>query len=121
MFKGCEDSDDFSPDPKDCTKFYRCSHGYQFTFKCGPGTGFDPKLKLCNFKDSIPSCSEDESSSGSSGASGASDSSNGSTAKTSNGGSNGSTQSTRTSTTTTSTTTTTTTTASTTLTGNASY
>ena len=62
MIIDCLDSDDFSPDPDDCTIFYRCSHGYQFTFQCGPGTGFERRLKVCNYIDSIPECDDEEGS-----------------------------------------------------------
>lgn len=31
-------SDDYTADPYDNTKFYRCANSYQYSFKCAPGT-----------------------------------------------------------------------------------
>jgi hypothetical protein len=54
--QGCTGADDYTPDPNDCQKFYRCANGYQFAFRCGPGTAFDPAFNGCNYRESVPSC-----------------------------------------------------------------
>ncbi len=51
---GCRD--DYSPNPFDCTKFYRCSFGYQTSFQCALGTCFDRRLKICNSINKVPEC-----------------------------------------------------------------
>ena len=32
-YSSCQQTDDFSPDLYDCTKFYRCTNGYQTSFQ----------------------------------------------------------------------------------------
>jgi hypothetical protein len=32
-YSSCQQIDDFSPDINDCTKFYRCTNGYQTSFQ----------------------------------------------------------------------------------------
>ncbi|XP_048741724.2 peritrophin-1-like [Ostrea edulis] len=66
--KGCKikdkSSDSFScpstfgqfPDPKDCTKYYVCSFGTATAKQCLKNTGWDPKLKLCNYLSNLPKC-----------------------------------------------------------------
>ena len=56
MHSGCTEADDYSPDPSDCHKFFRCSNGFLYSFTCAPGTAFDPVLKICNFEDLVPEC-----------------------------------------------------------------
>ncbi|CAF4741608.1 unnamed protein product [Pieris macdunnoughi] len=34
---------------EDCTKFYSCSNGVPIEMSCGPGTGFDFDLQICNW------------------------------------------------------------------------
>ncbi|XP_061179045.1 peritrophin-1-like [Saccostrea echinata] len=41
------------PDPKDCTKYYFCSYGRAISKQCQPNTGWDAKLKLCNYKTNL--------------------------------------------------------------------
>lgn len=50
-------SDGLYADPKDCNGYYNCAAGLTFHSLCGPNTGFDPKIKSCNFKSAIPNCS----------------------------------------------------------------
>eukprot|EP00106_Octopus_bimaculoides_P005001 XP_014772443.1 PREDICTED: acidic mammalian chitinase-like [Octopus bimaculoides] len=50
-------SDGLYVDPKDCTFYYQCSFGLTFHERCGPKTGYDPKIKACNFVAQIPGCS----------------------------------------------------------------
>ena len=32
-YSSCQESEDFSPDIYDCSKFYRCNNGYQTSFQ----------------------------------------------------------------------------------------
>ncbi|XP_011290630.1 uncharacterized protein LOC101896627 isoform X2 [Musca domestica] len=41
------------PHPYDCTKFLQCSNGITYIQDCGPGTGFDSNLKVCDYKEKI--------------------------------------------------------------------
>lgn len=45
-------SEGFFPDPRSCTKFYRCVETFHFyyayEFNCPQGTVFDPDIKVCN-------------------------------------------------------------------------
>ncbi|XP_031332039.1 uncharacterized protein LOC116162542 [Photinus pyralis] len=37
------------PHPTDCSKFLNCANGQTFIQDCGPGTVFNPNLKVCDF------------------------------------------------------------------------
>ncbi|XP_071057276.1 uncharacterized protein [Onthophagus taurus] len=37
------------PHPYDCQKFLNCDHGRTFIQECGPGTVFNPKIKVCDW------------------------------------------------------------------------
>ena len=54
--KGCDVSDDYSPDPTDCRKFFRCANGILYSFTCAPGTAFDPIMKICNYEHLVTAC-----------------------------------------------------------------
>ncbi|XP_061402940.1 uncharacterized protein LOC133338851 [Musca vetustissima] len=41
------------PHPYDCTKFLQCANGITYIQDCGPGTGFDSNLKVCDYKEKI--------------------------------------------------------------------
>ena len=44
VLSNCLPSDDFSRDPNDDTKFYRCADGVQNSMHCAPGTIFEGML-----------------------------------------------------------------------------
>jgi hypothetical protein len=59
VVSGCLNSDDFTKDPNDDTKFYRCADGVQNSMHCAPGTVFEGLLyqdqlvvmeKQCGYK-----------------------------------------------------------------------
>ncbi len=37
------------PNPSDCCSFYNCDDCRAFLQKCGKGTQFSPKLKVCDY------------------------------------------------------------------------
>ncbi|XP_073838025.1 peritrophin-1-like, partial [Musca autumnalis] len=41
------------PHPYDCTKFLQCANGITYIQDCGPGTGFDSAMKVCDYKEKI--------------------------------------------------------------------
>ncbi|XP_052691328.1 peritrophin-1-like [Crassostrea angulata] len=45
------------PDPKNCQNYYVCSFGRATQKQCQGNTGWDRKLKLCNYKYNLPNCS----------------------------------------------------------------
>ncbi|GAB1609167.1 chitotriosidase-1-like isoform X1, partial [Argonauta hians] len=49
-------ADGMYPDPQHCTRYYQCVFGLTFQKRCGAKTGFDPRLKACNFVSKIPGC-----------------------------------------------------------------
>ncbi|CAF0886067.1 unnamed protein product [Brachionus calyciflorus] len=55
-FTNCTDKDDFKSDEVDCTLFHRCAFGYQYTYVCPSGTGFDAAKRVCNFLQYVPEC-----------------------------------------------------------------
>ena len=52
------------PHPEDCTKFYSCQNlgwkgGYiAHLMDCPPTTGFDTKLRICNYIRALPRCNK---------------------------------------------------------------
>ena len=48
----CSVSDDYTADTYDNTKFYRCSNGYQYSFRCAPGTVYYGNA-VCNYPKSV--------------------------------------------------------------------
>lgn len=48
----CKESG-FSQHPFDCTKFVNCENGKAFVQNCGPGTAFNPTLKICDFAKNV--------------------------------------------------------------------
>ena len=65
----CKDVDDnpqayLVPHPEDCTKFYSCQNlgwrgGYiAHLMDCPPTTGFDTKLRICNYIRALPRCNK---------------------------------------------------------------
>uniref|UniRef100_A0A0K2T3P8 Putative LOC100875809 [Megachile rotundata] n=1 Tax=Lepeophtheirus salmonis TaxID=72036 RepID=A0A0K2T3P8_LEPSM len=72
LCKGVEGSPEnyLIPHPLDCTKFYSCqslgpNQGYRaHLMDCPFSTGFDKKLKICNFIQSLPRCKDKSSKTG---------------------------------------------------------
>merc|ERR1712223_716287 len=54
------------PHPEDCTKFYSCQNlgwrgGYiAHLMDCPPTTGFDTKLRICNYIRALPRCNKEQ-------------------------------------------------------------
>ena len=68
-YKICKDVDNnphayLVPHPEDCTKFYSCQNlgwkgGYiAHLMDCPPTTGFDTKLRICNYIRALPRCNK---------------------------------------------------------------
>ena len=68
-YKICKHVDDnpqayLVPHPEDCTKFYSCQNlgwrgGYiAHLMDCPPTTGFDTKLRICNYIRALPRCNK---------------------------------------------------------------
>ena len=56
MLQDCTEKDDFKADSIDCTLFHRCAYGYQYTYVCPTGTGFDSAKRVCNYVNYVPEC-----------------------------------------------------------------
>ncbi|CAF0920315.1 unnamed protein product [Brachionus calyciflorus] len=56
----CTPSQDFSPVPNDCTKFYRCANGVLSVFQCSSGLLFDNNLKVCNWPNQVTTCNTNQ-------------------------------------------------------------
>lgn len=70
-YKICKGVDDdpqayLVPHPEDCTKFYSCQNlgwrgGYiAHLMDCPPTTGFDTKLRICNYIRALPRCNKEQ-------------------------------------------------------------
>lgn len=54
-----------TPWSSDCTQFQRCANGITYVFSCGPGTVFNPNLRVCDYPYNVPQpCTVGGSSSG---------------------------------------------------------
>lgn len=49
----CDPGDDYIRDPKDCGKFYQCSHGVAYHMGCEPGLYFDIESKVCGWPSNV--------------------------------------------------------------------
>ncbi|NP_001037480.1 chitinase isoform 2 precursor [Bombyx mori] len=45
----CNSEDDYVPDKKECSKYWRCVNGEGVQFSCQPGTIFNVKLNVCDW------------------------------------------------------------------------
>ena len=52
--KACSSATDLTPWSSDCTQFQRCANGITYVFSCGPGTVFNPTLKVCDWPYNVP-------------------------------------------------------------------
>ncbi|KAF5284904.1 hypothetical protein FQA39_LY16859 [Lamprigera yunnana] len=48
------------PHPWDCSKFLNCANGQAFVQDCGPGTVYNPNIKVCDYPNNVD-CSVDDS------------------------------------------------------------
>ncbi|XP_064605891.1 uncharacterized protein LOC135470780 [Liolophura sinensis] len=49
----CNPGDDYIRDPKDCGKFYQCSHGVPYQMGCEAGLYFDINSKVCGWPSNV--------------------------------------------------------------------
>ena len=54
LFKACTSANDLTPATTDCSKFQRCANGITYIFSCGPGTVFNPNLRVCDYPYNVP-------------------------------------------------------------------